>query len=130
VVAMVSALMCATAVWIESFVLLVISTLVAGYYSANAQLYRFAAAELVHASFKEKAISLVLAGGLIGAIIGPNLATYTKDVAQYPFMGAYLALFFVALAGLITITFIDFTDDARSNAASGTGRQLGEIIRQ
>src|SRR5690606_4019971 len=63
-------------------------------------------------------------------IIGPNLATYTKDVAQYPFMGAYLALFFVALAGLITITFIDFPDDARSNAASGTGRQLGEIIRQ
>jgi MFS family permease len=71
-VAVFSALLCATAVWTKNFWLLVAATLIAGYYSANGQLYRFAAAELVDAGFKEKAISLVLAGGLIGAIIWPD----------------------------------------------------------
>src|SRR5690606_29506334 len=60
-VAVLSALLCALAVWLKSFWLLVGATLVAGYYSANGQLYRFAAAELVQTSLKEKAISLVLA---------------------------------------------------------------------
>src|SRR5690606_35026963 len=85
-----SALLCALSVWMESFWLLVASTFIAGYYSANGQLYRFAATELVGPDQREKAISWVLAGGLIGAVVGPNLAKYTKDTAVYPFMGAYL----------------------------------------
>lgn len=129
-VALASALLCALAVWIESFVLLVCATLVAGYYSANAQLYRFAAAELVQAGLKEKAISLVLAGGLIGAIIGPNLAQHTKDAAQHPFLGAYLALAIVALVALGIMAFIRFPDDARSHAPKETGRPLADIMRQ
>lgn len=129
-VALFSALLCATAVWVQSFWLLVLATFIAGYYSANGQLYRFAAAELVNASLKEKAISLVLAGGLIGAIIGPNLAKHTKDSAQYPFMGAYLALAVVALVALLVMAFIRFPDDARSSAPKDSGRPLGQILRQ
>lgn len=71
--------------------------MVAGYYSANGQLYRFAAGELAAPSEREKAVSLVLAGGLIGAIAGPNLANHTRDVLGGPFLGAYLALAVVAL---------------------------------
>ena len=77
-VAMVSAAMCALAVSIGSFWLLVASTLVAGFYSANGALYRFAGAELVQPAFKERALSWVLAGGVAGAFIGPNLASATR----------------------------------------------------
>ena len=54
VVAFVSALLCAAALYIGNFWLLVLATVVAGYYSANGQLYRFAAGELAEASFREK----------------------------------------------------------------------------
>ena len=91
-VALFSALLAAYAAWSHNFWLLVSATVIAGYYSANGQLYRFAAAELSVESFREKAVSLVMAGGLIGAIVGPNLASRTKGILETPFMGAYLAL--------------------------------------
>ena len=92
VVALLTALLCAFALTTRSFWLLVTGTLIAGYYSANGQLYRFAAAELVPPSFREKAVSLVLAGGLIGAVIGPNLASYTREGMGTPFLMSYLSL--------------------------------------
>src|SRR5450830_1391569 len=61
-VALLSALLCAYAAWSRNFWLLVVATLIAGYYSANGQLYRFAAAELVVPNDREKAVSLVMAG--------------------------------------------------------------------
>ena len=60
---------CSTQFW-----LLVAGATLAGYYNANAGLYRFAATEIVAPEFKERAISWVLAGGIIGAVAGPNLA--------------------------------------------------------
>jgi len=69
IVAFVSALMGVAAILMQSFYLLVLTTVVAGYYSANGQLYRFAAAELAPSTGKEKAVSWVMAGGLIGAIV-------------------------------------------------------------
>ncbi len=77
-VALLTALLCALALYLRSFGLLVAGTLIAGYYSANGQLYRFAAGEIAPPEFREKAVSLVLAGGLIGAVIGPNLANHTR----------------------------------------------------
>lgn len=58
-----SALLCALAAWIGSFWLLLAATVVAGYYSANGQLYRFAAGEIVPPAERERAVSRVLAGG-------------------------------------------------------------------
>ena len=130
VVALVSALLCALAVYAGQFWLLVTATFVAGYYSANGQLYRFAAAEVVDVSLRDKAISWVLAGGLIGAIVGPNLARHTKDVASYPFMGAYLALAGMAILAMVLMNLIRFPDDARTKAPVNSGRGLAEIIRQ
>lgn len=130
VVAVLSSLLCAFSVWIESFWLLVSATVIAGYYSANGQLYRFAATEVVDVSLREKAISWVLAGGLIGAIVGPALARHTKDVAAYPFMGAYLALAVLAVLGIVLMNFIRFPDDARTQAPESSGRDLKEIARQ
>ena len=78
-VALLSALLAAWAIFEQQFWWLVVATVVAGYYSANGQLYRFAAAELALPAARERAVSLVLAGGLLGAIVGPNLAARSRS---------------------------------------------------
>ena len=129
VVAVLTAALCATAAAASNFWLLVGATALAGYYNANAALYRFAAVELVAPSFKEKAISLVLAGGILGAIIGPNLATRTKDWLAVPFAGAYAALAVVALLSLAVLSFIEFPALPKPDPAH-PGRPLRDIVRQ
>ncbi len=129
-VALGSALLCAYAAWSRNFWLLITATVIAGYYSANGQLYRFAAAELVVATYREKAVSLVLAGGLIGAIAGPNLAMYTRDLLSVPFAGAYLALAVVALLGLLLMAFVTFPPVPRPAAGASLGRPIWDIARQ
>ncbi len=128
-VALLSALLCFYAAWAKNFWLLVAATVIGGYYNANAQLYRFAAAELALSNFKEKAVSLVLAGGLIGAVAGPNIASATRTLMDTPFAGAYLALAFVALAGLIVVALIDFPAHKVAAKSQG-GRPLSVIIKQ
>ena len=127
-----SALLCCYAAYSRNFWLLVAATVVAGYYNANAQLYRFAAAELAEPAFREKAISLVMAGGLIGAVAGPNLASATRSLTVTPFAGAYLALAGVALLAMALLAFIEFAPAPVKSTAgpTGTGRPLGEIMRQ
>ena len=129
VVAVLSALLCCYAAYSKNFWLLVVATVVAGYYNANAQLYRFAAAELAAPAFKEKAISLVMAGGLLGAVVGPNLASRTRSLMDAPFAGAYLALAGVALLAMVLLANVNFPAAPAKTAANG-GRPLGEIMRQ
>jgi MFS family permease len=128
-VALGSALLCAYAAMTQDFWLLCTATLVAGYYNANAGLYRFAAAELAAPSWREKAVSLVMAGGLIGAVLGPNLAQHTRALMSVPFAGAYVALAAVALLSMAVLSFIDFPAPP-AKKTSTAGRPLGEIMRQ
>jgi MFS family permease len=86
------ALICSYAVYIHSFWTLCLGTLVMGIYNASGQYYRFAAAEVASFDFKSKAISLVMAGGLVGGILGPQTSRFTKDLLQAEFLGSYLAL--------------------------------------
>ena len=125
-----SAMLCAYAAHTHNFVLLVVATVVAGYYSANGQLYRFAAAELADVSFREKAVSWVMAGGLIGAIVGPNLASKSKGWFETPFMGAYVALTAVAVLGMVLMHFVKFPPVPEKPKGSSEGRPFSEIMRQ
>ena len=129
-VAMVSAALCALAVSIGSFWLLVTSTVLAGFYSANGALYRFAGAELVQPAFKERALSWVLAGGVAGAFIGPNLASATRGWLAVPFAGAYLALVGIALVSLGVMSCIRFPAHLPPLPGAATGRPLAELARQ
>jgi MFS family permease len=129
-VALLTAALGAWAVLDRSFWLLLVVTVVAGYYSANAQLYRFAAVELCAPDYREKAVSLVLAGGLLGAVIGPNLALRTKDLLAVDFAGAYLALVVVALLSLLTVSLIRFAPLPPHNEAAPKGRSAAVLIRQ
>ncbi|MDO8420223.1 MAG: MFS transporter [Rubrivivax sp.] len=125
-----SSALCALAVMLGSFWLLVMSTLVAGFYSANAALYRFAGPELVAPEFKERAISLVLAGGIVGAFIGPTLASAARSWLAVPFAGAYLALVAVALLSLAVLSFIRFPAHVPPVGGLSGGRPLSELARQ
>lgn len=128
-VALLSALLCAYAAVTRDFWLLCVATVVAGYYNANAGLYRFAAAELAPAPAREKAVSLVMAGGLLGAVVGPNLAARTKDVFAVPFAGAYLALAGVALLSMVLMAFLRFPP-APARSSLPRGRSLSQVMRQ
>lgn len=128
-VALVSALLCCFAAVTRNFWLLCFATVVAGYYNANAGLYRFAAAELAAPEWREKAVSMVMAGGLIGAVAGPNLAKATREAFAVPFAGAYIALAAVALLSMVVMHFIEFPP-APARKESGGGRSLSEIARQ
>jgi MFS family permease len=129
-VAAMSAALCAYAVSTRSFWLLVATTVVAGFYSANASLYRFAGPELAAPTFQEKAISLVLAGGIIGAFVGPNLASATRTLLPVEFAGAYLSLVVVALLSLLAMSFIRFPVHLVRAPGATSGRPLREIVRQ
>ena len=129
-VAGLSAALCAVAVSIGSFWLLVAATVFAGFYSANGALYRFAGPELVQPAFRERALSWVLAGGVAGAFIGPNLASATRAWLSVPFAGAYLALVGVAVLSLAVMSFIRFPDHVPPLPGAATGRSLAELARQ
>ena len=130
IVAALSSALCAFAVSTQNFWLLVTATVIAGFYSANAALYRFTGPELVAPVFKERAISLVLAGGIIGAFAGPNLASFTRNLLPIPFAGAYLALVGVALLSLFALSFIQFPAHVVPVAGAPAGRSVRELMRQ
>jgi predicted MFS family arabinose efflux permease len=125
----VGALLCGGAIWVQSFWLLCFGTLVWGAYNAYGQYYRFAAADVSSPEFRPTAISLVLAGGLVGGVVGPSLSRFTVDALPQKFMGAYLALIVFALATMFLLRFIRMPTPTASEQAS-SGRPLREIISQ
>jgi MFS family permease len=121
--------LCALAAATRQFTALVAATVVAGYYNANASLYRFAAPEIAGPQYKEKAISWVLAGGILGAVVGPNLAARTRGWFEVPFVGAYVALALVGVLALLVLSTIEFAPLPKPDPAK-PGRRLGEMARQ
>src|SRR5690348_12807015 len=125
----VGALICGTAIHLQSFWLLCFGTLVWGVYNAYGQYYRFAAADVASPEFRPTAISLVLAGGLVGGIVGPTLSRWTVNLGSTRFMGAYLALIAVAIAAMVLLRYVRIpTPSAAERAASG--RPLVQIAAQ
>ncbi len=129
-VAVVSALVAAFAIFSSNFWLLVTATVVAGYYNANGQLYRFAAAELAAPDFRERAVSLVLAGGLVGAVLGPNLAKWTQHLGDAPFAGAYATLAVLAVLSMGVVSLVKFPPVPPKKKGADSGRPLSVIMRQ
>ena len=128
-VGILGALICAAAIWQASFWLLCFGALVWGIYNAFGQYYRFVAAEVAAPDFRATAVSLVLAGGLVGGIIGPTLSRYTVDLVGPKFAGAYLALIVFALITMAILSRIRIPDPTAAEQAA-SGRPLSEIAAQ
>ena len=123
------ALVCAAAVWHGNFWLLCAGTLVWGTYNAFGQYYRFAAAEVASADFRATAISLVLAGGLVGGVLGPGTSRLTVDLFEPRFLGAYLALIGFALVAIVLLAFLRIPDPTEAERAQ-SGRSIRLLARQ
>jgi len=119
----------AFALSIHSFALFCLATAVIGVYSAFGLQYRFAAAEVAAPHERAKAISLVLAGGVAGGFLGPELTRATKDLLPTPFLGAFIALAAAALIALAVQSRLHVPPPSAAES-SGDGRPLREIVRQ
>ncbi len=128
-IGIVGALICALAIYLQIFWLLCAGTMVLGGYNATAQYYRFAAADVASVDFKSKAISLVLAGGIVGAIVGPETSKLTKDLWAPAFVGSYLSLTLFCVLAIAVQSRLNIpppSDDEKK----GGGRNLTELARQ
>ena len=117
------------ALWMQSFVLYCFATAVIGVYNAIGLQYRFAAAEVASKADRARAISLVLAGGIVGGFAGPAITRYGKDMFASPFLGSFLLLAVVALAALAVQSRVEVPKPLPEESAGG-GRPLREILRQ
>jgi MFS family permease len=111
-----------------SFSLFVLGATLSGMFAGFGNYYRFAAADVATADYHGTAISYVLAGGVIAAFIGPNLAHWTSAWLAAPFAGSYLALAAILMLSFTTQLFLDIPRPPR--AVHGSGRTLGAIARQ
>ena len=128
-IGIVGALICAAAVWQASFWLLCFGTLVFGTFNSFGQYYRFVAAEVAPLEFRATAVSLVLAGGLVGGILGPSLSRVTIDLIEPKFTGAYLTLIAFILVTIAILSRIRVPNLSAAEQAA-RGRPLSEIARQ
>ena len=122
---------CAAALAAGSFWLLAAGSLVLGFSAAFSQQYRFAAAETSTPDFRSRAISIVLAGGLVAGFVGPLLARWTRSLFDVAYLGSYLC---VPVLGAVPIVLLlglrmprTFEERVR---AGGPARPLGVIVRQ
>lgn len=122
-------LIAAGAIWLGNFWLFVFANMLVGGYQGFAQYYRFAAADVASDDFRSRAISWVIAGGVVAALAGPNIARVTQGVGPLPFMVSYLALFSVTVIALLLVTCLALPPVVVAEA-HGPARPLLEIMRQ
>jgi MFS family permease len=124
------AAVCVAAMFFADFLLLCAGTTLVGAHNAFGKYYRFAAADAAAAEFRAKAISLTLAGGILGGIVGPELAKHTVGLdTAHAYLGSYVSLIFVCLTAMLFLTRLDIprlSDIERRDS----GRPLAVIMRQ
>jgi predicted MFS family arabinose efflux permease len=129
--AAVAAALCARALFVGSFAMFMAGSALLGVYQGTQGFIRFAATDTASDAFKPKAISWVLAGGLLSAFLGPEIADFASGVvSSVPYAGAYLAMIGLNVVGAIGLTFLDIPAPRRAAKAADTGRPLAEIARQ
>lgn len=112
-----------------SFWLFCLTSLPFGASVIGVQFYRFAAADAADEAFRSRAISLVLAGGVIAAVLGPELAKQSKDLLETTFAGAYVMISGLSLVALLLLQFTTIPKPDAAERARG-GRPLLELARQ
>jgi MFS family permease len=117
------------ALYWHSFALFCLATAVIGVYNAIGLQYRFAAAEVAAPADKARAISLVLAGGVVGGVIGPETAKWSRGLFATPFLGTFIAMAALALVAVAVQAQVHVPKPPREGHAEG-GRPLAAIAAQ
>jgi MFS family permease len=101
----------------HAFWLFVLANVCIGVFSGFANFFRFAAADTVDVPYKGKAVSMVMVGGIVAAIIGPNLAQVTRtSIEGAEFAGAYLVSVGLYVLVLVTLAFLQLGEQGSSHA--------------
>jgi predicted MFS family arabinose efflux permease len=119
----------AWAIVAQSFWGLLAGGFLMGVASAFAQLYRFAAAEAVSPERRGRAISLVLAGGLVAGFVGPQLARYSADLLATRFVASFLCVPLLAVLSMTLMLGLRLPE-VEASQVRGTTRTVGAIVRQ
>lgn len=119
----------AYAIWAQHFWLFAFANMLVGVYQGFAQYYRFAAADLASPAFRSRAISWVIAGGVVAAIAGPNLVRLTQHLGPVTFAPPYLIMVALAMVAAALLTRIALPPQA-TIADGDTARPLATILRQ
>ena len=112
----------------KSFYLFIVGSILLGFSQANQQFYRYAAADNVSNNLKSKAISLVLAGGVIAAVVGPEVSRYSFDLfPDYIYLATYLL---AASIQIINFTILIFIKIKKPEVTAKKIRPLKDILMQ
>jgi MFS family permease len=128
-VGIVGGAVCVIAILLQSFALLLGGLLLYGAYNAFGQYYRFAAADVAPPDDRSRAISLTLAGGIVGGFVGPWVGRVTRTLVQPEFLASFAALAIFPVIALALIKQLRFPEQSTEERLS-SGRPLGDILRQ
>ncbi|MGX0904149.1 MFS family permease [Roseovarius sp. MBR-79] len=112
-----------------SFPIFLLGSFLTGTYMSAQGFYRFAAADTASETFRPKAISYVMAGGLLSAIVGPQLVKLTSQAMVIPFLGTYLAVIGVNLLGALLFLLLDIPRPPVPAHDAPRGRSRMELLR-
>jgi len=118
--------------YVGSFFWLLVGSYFTGIYMSAQGFYRFAATDTASEDFRPKAISYVMAGGLLSAIIGPQLNKVVQEAYVVPFLGTYLAVVALNLVGMLLFLFLDLPKGGQveeEKAQAVPGRSRMELLR-
>nr|WP_126976671.1 MFS transporter [Frigidibacter oleivorans] len=119
----------AAALWQGSFWLFMLGALFTGVYQSSQGFFRFAATDTAPEAFRAKAISYVMAGGLISAIIGPQIVKLTAQAMVVPFLASYLVVVALNLLGPLLFLLLDIPKPVAPAQDAPQGRPLAELLR-
>ncbi|MCY7390226.1 MAG: MFS transporter, partial [Leptolyngbyaceae cyanobacterium CAN_BIN12] len=128
-VGLVGASLAVYAIFASSFVLFCGATLLYGIFNGFVGYYRFTAADVATEAFRSRAISFVIAGGIIAALVASTLAIWTKDWLPVTFAGGFVAIALLQLLTLLILSQIDLPP-VSSQKQQKMGRSLGAIAQQ
>ncbi len=120
----------AAGIWAGSLLLLSFGTFLVGTYQAFAQFYRFAAGEVADAVFRPRAISLVLAGGIVAAFAGPTVGRVGADLLGPAYAGSFVLLAIVSLVAAMLLLGLRVPKPPLAAGAAEAGRPLSAILSQ
>ncbi|PRY64195.1 putative MFS family arabinose efflux permease [Vreelandella songnenensis] len=113
----------------QRFGLFLLATWLIGIGIGFGQLYRFAAVEAAPARLRDRAIGLVMGGGVLAAFFGPWLARVSRELGEVPFLGSFIGLGVLYALALLVLCLTRLPPQGESHA-EGVPRPLGEILRQ
>jgi len=114
-----------------SFNWFVVGGALLGVHNAFWQYYRFAAADTAGPEFRAKAISYVLTGGVLAAVIGPQISKSTFDLFDpIQFAGGYVGVIALSTLTIVLLQMIRIPKPPKPSADAPAGRPMLEIARQ